>query len=149
MTPRDHQTIEGVSFGNLIALVESLLGLLLESPDHPALAPFLADWPASASLADSAKLPLAPAPLPVLRWLPQIAAGAHGFGAPLVTAACRAAPSLAWHQSYGRDEASAGFVENYGWTEILGPRGLGVGGKITCGLLLLGPNTLYPRHRHL
>ena len=44
--------------------------------------------------------------------------------------------------------ADAAFLDNYGWCEILGESGPIAGGPIACGLLLLGPATLYPRHRH-
>ena len=40
------------------------------------------------------------------------------------------------------------FLKNYAWCEILGPEGLRSGLRIACGFLLLGPHTLYPRHRH-
>ncbi len=41
----------------------------------------------------------------------------------------------------------AAFIENYGWTELFGARGR-ERAKTAGGLLLLGPNTSYPAHRH-
>src|SRR5208337_2829178 len=97
---------EGETFVDLIALIESEL----KSLPHPALGSFLADWPESAAQAIPARLPRASAPLPVLRWLPHIAAGAREGGSVLAVAVCRAAPSLAWHQSYGTGEVSPEFL---------------------------------------
>src|ERR1700683_2846051 len=122
---------------------------LLKSLAAPVLKPFLADWPASQvsrrapqRTADAARV------LPVLRWLPHIAADSHGFGSALVTALCGSAPSLVWRQSYTNGELGAAFMQNYGWTEIFGPRSCNSGGQTACGLLLLGADTFYPQHRH-
>jgi hypothetical protein len=128
---------------------------LLESLAAPVLEPFLADWPGS-QISCRAPEERSAAPrtadaactLPVLRWLPRIAADTHGFGSALVTALCRSAPSLAWRQSYTNGELGAAFMQNYGWTEILGPRSCDSGGQTACGLLLLGADTFYPQHRH-
>jgi hypothetical protein len=127
---------------------------LLESLAAPVLKPFLADWPGSQISRGAAERPAAPraanaaGTLPVLRWLPRIAAEPVGFGADLVTALCRSAPSLVWRQSYTSGELGAVFMQNYGWTEILGPRSCDSGGQTACGLLLLGADTFYPQHRH-
>jgi hypothetical protein len=132
---------------------------LLESLAAPVLEPFLADWAGSQISRGAPGRPAvpraaaprtgdAPCTLPVLRWLPRIAAQPRGFGSALVTALCRSAPSLAWRQSYTSGELDADFMENYGWTEILGPRSCGGGGQTACGLLLLGADTFYPPHRH-
>lgn len=138
------------SYDSLLALTRRLL----ESFTAPALAPFLADWPVAEdaratpghrSAPRSANAASAP---PVIRWLPHIAADVHSFGAPLVTALCRAAPLLAWHQTYTSRELDRSFLQNYAFTEILGPRGARGGERLACGMLLLGPNTLYPPHRH-
>jgi len=138
----------GETDGDLLALTHRLL----EALRTPALAPFLADWPTARDSRRSASSvgvrAGAPAALPVLRWLPRIGAGAHPFASALVSALCRAAPRLAWKQSYTADDLGTTFMHNYGWTEILGPRGGETRGNIACGLLLLGPHTYYPPHRH-
>jgi hypothetical protein len=116
---------------------------LLQSVRQPALAPFLAEWPhiyESRAVAASA--------LPVLRWLPDMARDAAAFGADLVAALCRAAPSLPWRQTYTADELDAAFLDNYGWSEIIGANGPLAAARINCGFLILGPSTRYPRHRH-
>lgn len=116
---------------------------LLLSLRQPRLAPFLSDWP----LAMAART-VTPCTLPVLRWLPGPAAESGAFGADLVAAVCHAAPSLAWRQTYTADDLDGAFLDNYGWSEILGGAGPLTSERIACGFLLLGPSTHYPRHRH-
>lgn len=139
----------GDSSTDLLALARGLL----ESLEEPILAAFLADWPVSsasnrASPSGVAVGATVPSSLPVLRWLPHIAAAAPRFGTDLIGALCRAAPALRWRQSYTAAEAGATFLRNYGWTELLGPGGSAPSMKIACGALLLGPHTFYPSHRH-
>jgi Dimethlysulfonioproprionate lyase len=118
---------------------------LLESLRHPALGPFLADWPrAYLGRADAA----AGAGLPVLRWLPKLNGDRAAFCAGLVSAVCRAAPLLAWRQTYTAKDLDAGFLANYGWSEIIGGQGPFASEQIACGFLILGPATHYPRHHH-
>jgi quercetin dioxygenase-like cupin family protein len=127
---------------------------VLDRLSAPALARFLADWPTDSELRRESARPLAPAvpssvpALPVLRWLPRIAADGASFGRPLVSALCRTAPSLAWRQSYTRDEVDATFLENYGWSELLRPAEKRTSAQISCGVVVLGPGTLYPHHCH-
>lgn len=116
---------------------------LLESLQEPALAPFLADWPHTFQ-----HRMVAGADLPVLRWLPEIAGDSAAFGIELVTAVCQAAHSLAWRQTYTAKDINRVFLDNYAWSEILGGNGPLASGRIACGFLMLGPSTLYPRHRH-
>lgn len=116
---------------------------LLKALQQPALAPFLEDWPRICG-----RRAIHTAYLPVLRWLPQITADAAAFGNDLVAAVCRAAPSLAWRQTYTANDLDAAFLDNYGWSEILGASGPLASGRMACGFLLLGPSTHYPRHRH-
>jgi hypothetical protein len=116
---------------------------LLDSLEAPALAPFLAEWPSNAG-----HRVVPAASLPVLRWLPDIAGDAAAFGIDLVAAVCRDALTLAWRQTYTANELGATFLDNYGWTEILGDSGPAASRRIACGFLVLGPSTHYPRHRH-
>lgn len=116
---------------------------LLETMQQPALAPFLADWPHTCRLRS-----IPPSALPVLRWLLSIAGDTTAFGGDLVTALCRAAPSLAWHQTYSAEDLDPAFLSNYGWSEILGGNGPLESERMACGFLILGPSTHYPRHRH-
>jgi Dimethlysulfonioproprionate lyase len=116
---------------------------LLDSLEYPALAPFLAEWPRSAG-----QRAVAAATLPVLRWLAYIAGDAAAFGSDLVAAVCREASTLAWRQTYSANELDGAFLDNYGWSEILGNNGPWASERIACGFLILGPSTHYPRHRH-
>jgi hypothetical protein len=116
---------------------------LLESLRQPALAPFLADWPSAPR-----QRAVQAAALPVLRWLPDIAGDSAAFGMDLVAAVCRAAASLAWRQTYTARDLDAAFLDNYGWSEILGGSGPLASERLACGFLILGPATHYPRHRH-
>lgn len=116
---------------------------LLESLNRPELGPFLADWPSGGAHRASRG-----SPLPVLRWLPEIARDRHAFGGDLAAAVCDAAPTLGWRQTYGANDIEQAFLDNYGWSELLGANGPLASQRIACGFLLLGPATLYPRHRH-
>jgi hypothetical protein len=68
--------------------------------------------------------------------------------APVLEAIAAAAPTLAWRQTYTERDVGSDFLANYAWTEILGSSGPVDAQRIAAGLLLLGPETLYPRHRH-
>jgi Dimethlysulfonioproprionate lyase len=116
---------------------------LLVSLQEPRLAPFLSDWPLAV-----ATRTVAPCTLSVLRWLPRLAEDPDAFGSDLVNAVYHAAPLLAWRQTYTVDDVDTAFLDNYGWSEILGTAGPLPSARIACGFLLLGPSTHYPRHRH-
>ncbi|MEA3196974.1 MAG: histidine ammonia-lyase [Gammaproteobacteria bacterium] len=116
---------------------------LLESLQKPALAPFLKDWPHATH-----PRAIAASQLPVLRWLAEAADNTAPFGVGLMAAMCRAAPSLAWRQTYTAKDLDPVFLDNYGWSEILGGAGPLASDRIACGFLILGPSTHYPRHRH-
>jgi hypothetical protein len=139
------------------------------APESTALARFLADWPAAPPpprpkpLDESAESrepaesrEAAGQPLAVLRWLPRIAADAERFGAEFVALLCGAAASLRWRQTYtlaqisGQVGAGAGarFLDNYGWAELVSPGAVTGAAQISCGVLVLGPDTFYPSHRH-
>jgi hypothetical protein len=124
------------------------------NPEAPALTRFLADWPASPHTLSQpvarypgSRDPTAP-PLAVLRWLPRVAADADWFGAGFVNSLCAAAGSLAWQQTYSVADVGEWFLQNYGWAELLTPGAATGVAQISCGVLVLGPNTFYPAHRH-
>lgn len=60
----------------------------------------------------------------------------------------RHAERLRWGQTYRTAEMGAAFMAAYGWVELIGARGHFVHRSIACGLLALGPDVLYPDHRH-
>jgi hypothetical protein len=117
---------------------------VVRSLSLPALAPFLADWPQ----AQTATRDVPRSSLPVLGWLARIAGDDRGFATSLITDLCRAAWSLAWRQSYASHEIGTDFLQNYGWTELMGRRAPIDASRVACGFLLLGPSTHYPRHSH-
>ncbi len=53
-----------------------------------------------------------------------------------------------WRQTYPADSVGRDFLQNYGYSELLGPTGPLAAARIACGFLVLGPRTLYPRHSH-
>jgi hypothetical protein len=144
---------------------------LIAALGGPALSPFLAAWPSTP--VGSRAHPGTAAPLPVLEWLPsmaraascvagaaeaaeaaeavgataEVAAGVRAV-ATMVTTLARVADTLAWHQTYTEAQLGAEFLQNYGYTEIVGLNAPQRSTRIACGFLLLGPHTQYPRHRH-
>jgi quercetin dioxygenase-like cupin family protein len=134
----------GTSWGNEAHRVWTALPA--STPAGQALARFLGDWPAPRTQVVANESP-AP-PLPVLRWLPRIAVEAGGIGADFVTTLCAEAGSLAWRRTYTIDEAGEPFMQNYGWAELSRSAPAPGVAQISCGVLVLGPNTFYPRHRH-
>lgn len=130
-------------------LLEEARGLLA-GIDSPLLGRFLAHWPAAVDPAVRVEAAgRRPAqPLPVLAWLPRMAAAGADFAAGFVAALCRASDSLDWRQTYTVEEVGAAFLASYGWSEILPAGAAGSGARLSCGILVLGPHTVYPPHRH-
>ena len=125
---------------------------LLRSLDEPSLVPFLVDWPdlsGSRAVASGLQVPEleSASTLPVLRCLPDFAADQSGFGASLVADLCRNHHLLMWRQTYAACDVGDAFLRNYGYAEIVGTKSI-PSRRIACGFLILGPSTLYPRHRH-
>ena len=131
----------------LSRLTRALIGSL----DGPELTAFFSAWPPDGAVRSSAVQPLAAhasaRSVPVLQWLPHIAAG-DGFAADLLRCLVETAPLLAWRQTYGLTDVAADFLQRYAYTELVGPEAPLSSAHIACGFLLLGPDTFYPRHRH-
>jgi hypothetical protein len=90
--------------------------------------------------------------LPVLRFWPDCLLQNGNGDARLVAIADALVvltPHLRWRQNpnYRQSPPSAGFLENYGYAEICGSYGL-IDASIRVGVLILGPGTCYPSHRH-
>ena len=140
-----------LSDGALTGLALKARGLL-RSLNEPSLAPFLADWPDlpdSPPVGSGSRAPgvESVSVLPVLRCLPDFAADQSGFGASLVADLCRNHLLLMWRQTYAAGDIGDAFLRNYGYAEIVGLKSI-PSRRIACGFLILGPSTLYPRHRH-
>ena len=114
---------------------------LLESIDRAR--PFLEGWPDL-----TATRPAAPSTLPVLAWLDAARRSTVPKTASLVDALATHADALAWRRSYTAADFGAAFLERYGWTELMGLRGPIPSETIACGLLMLGPDIVYPAHAH-
>jgi hypothetical protein len=90
-----------------------------------------------------------PATLPVVQWLrPAAAQAPPGPLGALARAIAAAADDLGWRQTYRADDVPASFLARYGWCELLGRDGPVPCTALAGGLLLLGPDTHYPSHRH-
>ena len=127
---------------NIDQLLEQTHAFLI-SLNAPGLIPFLSDWPRT-----SQRRANVPASLSVLSWLPQIKANAPPSSATLVGELSKLSAVLTWHQTYKQPMVGAAFLDNYGYTELLGLTGPVPSQHLACGFLLLGPSTMYPRHRH-
>jgi mannose-6-phosphate isomerase-like protein (cupin superfamily) len=60
----------------------------------------------------------------------------------------RAAPTMAWRRTYTEADVGAAFLQNYGWSEIVGTSGPLPSERVACGFLVLGPQIHYRRHQH-
>lgn len=86
--------------------------------------------------------------LPIVDQLPRTPAYAPVDARKLIEDFLAIAPALAWRQTYQTGEANASFLLNYGWTELVGAKGIICDPSVSAGLLLLGPHTHYPAHSH-
>lgn len=89
--------------------------------------------------------------LPACRHLPAALEDAEAGAWPAAAAAFRALePALSWMQNpnYTGGQGDAAFLENYGYCDFVGPRGLVETGDLAMGCLLMGPDLLYPDHFH-
>ena len=86
--------------------------------------------------------------LPVLRWLSEMPDLTTDPTRDIVVALKATAPKLSWGQTYSNADMPAQFLARYGWHEIVGQRGPIASDQIALGVLLLGPETVYPRHQH-
>ena len=109
----------------------------------PAASRFMAEFPRVIP----SRAP-APSRLPVCRVLPKLGSLAGPSTRGLVDALASAADALSWRQTYSASDFGPEFLENYGWTELIGLRGPIASEKLACGFLLLGANAEYPAHAH-
>ena len=128
---------------NIIALINAIRSFL-EELDDTHLITFLADWPP----ANCRARPVAPHALPVLSWLPEAVKAAGRNTGHLVNMLASLSNHIAWGQTYSAQDFGAGFLEKYGWTELIGQRGPIASNRMACGFLFLGPQIEYPRHSH-
>jgi len=132
-----------VSKTKVIALTDTV-HMFLSDLDSVPLSRFLAHWP----LKPYNLRTIAPGSLPVVACLPMLAAATDNKIAVLIETLAAAAEHLFWGQTYTQADFGRDFLQNYGWTELIGLRGPIASHTLACGFLLLGPNTHYPRHSH-
>jgi hypothetical protein len=128
---------------NLIAFIIAIRDFL-EGIKYVHIESFLADWPSANCITRS----VLPHRLPVLSWLSAAVKAAGKKTEGIVKMLAAQANHIAWGQTYSAEDFGAGFLEKYGWTELIGLRGPIASDRIACGFLFLGPQIEYPRHRH-
>ena len=91
-----------------------------------------------------------PGGLPVVSYLPDCIGETVLLDSDLAASLAAIADDLQWHQSeaYSDQLLGDGFMANYGWCEIIGPRGFFPGDDFLLGLLMLGPDCHYKDHYH-
>lgn len=111
------------------------------------LAPVLpADFAGPVRAIDLSRPDARPGRLPVCRYWPAILATGGGLVEPLG----KLSAHLHWVQNpnYVAQPPDPGFLANYGYVILAGPGGLVASDRLALGILLLGPRTHYPAHRH-
>ncbi|MER9970578.1 dimethylsulfonioproprionate lyase family protein [Mesorhizobium sp. M0060] len=93
--------------------------------------------------------PLEPHALPCLVQLDRIVELAPAVAKPLARLVAERRGDLRWGQTYSEADFGATFMENYGWLEVFGTRGHFVNDEVAAGLLILGPDIVYPDHHHV
>lgn len=92
--------------------------------------------------------PLEAHPLACLRHLDRAAELAPPNAKPLVRWLAGQSGNLHWGQTYSESDFGSAFVDNYGWLEVFGTRGHFANDEAAAGLLILGPDIVYPDHHH-
>ncbi len=135
----DSQAESLPSLPSLLSVAQRwLIGL-----NEPLVSEFTTDWPDGSALRE-----VLPGQVPVVRHLGLMPALAPSSIAPLVQHLVMQSNHLEWRRSYQPPAVSTQFMENYGWTEWVGLKGPLPSLHLACGVLLLGPETDYPWHRH-
>ncbi len=86
--------------------------------------------------------------LPCLRHLAGIGTHASPAERPLLNFLEAQASGLHWGQTYSAADFGLSFIDNYGWVELFGTRGHFINETMASGLLILGPDIVYPDHHH-
>ncbi|RWM23221.1 MAG: transcriptional regulator [Mesorhizobium sp.] len=93
--------------------------------------------------------PLEAHPLPCLRQLDRIVELAPANAQPLGRLLAQRRGELRWGQTYSEADFGETFIDNYGWVEVFGTRGHFANDEVAAGLLILGPDIVYPDHHHV
>ncbi|TPK98160.1 transcriptional regulator [Mesorhizobium sp. B2-4-12] len=92
---------------------------------------------------------LEPHTLGCLRHLDRAAELTPPDAKPLVQLLARQRNDLPWGQTYTEADFGKAFIDNYGWLEMFGTRGHFANDEVAAGLLILGPDIVYPDHHHV
>ena len=122
-------------------VVGALRSLLASA--RPEAKPFLRDWPR-----ELIARPQGARTLPVVSALEGLSQYAAPETQALVEAVAALTRDLDWRQTYSSADFGERFLQNYGWSEWIGQRGMFESDAIACGVLLLGRDTEYPAHSH-
>jgi quercetin dioxygenase-like cupin family protein len=116
----------------------------LTACDNERLQEFVAalDW----SMPERA---LAPNTLACLRHLDRLGELAPTAERPLAAYLSDHRDALCWGQTYTHADFDRNFIDNYGWLEVFGTRGHFSNDAVAGGLLVLGPQLVYPDHHHV
>ncbi|MCA0050955.1 transcriptional regulator [Mesorhizobium sp. B283B1A] len=87
-------------------------------------------------------------PLACLRHLDRAVELAPLDAKPLVGWLAGQRGKLHWGQTYSESDFGRAFIDNYGWLELFGTRGHFANDEAAAGLLILGPDIVYPDHHH-
>lgn len=93
--------------------------------------------------------PLEPQGLPCVRYLDRIAELVAPEARSLARFLARNRDALRWGQTYNAADFGADFLARYGWLEVFGTRGHFANDEAAAGLLILGPDIVYPDHHHI
>ncbi len=102
-------------------------------------------------LSRAAFTPPAPCRLPACRHLPEAVAETLVLDSALAASVAALEDALHWRQTASYSDAAmgqAGFMDNYGHAEIVGPTGCFPGDDFLLGFLVLGPGFHYLDHHH-
>jgi hypothetical protein len=105
---------------------------------------------AEQDLSAAAFSPPEPAAIPGLRHLAHCIGETMLFDADIAAAIAAVEDSFKWRRTETYTDAllGEGFVDNYGWIELVGPHGYFPGDDFLMGFLLLGPHINYRNHHH-
>jgi quercetin dioxygenase-like cupin family protein len=133
--------------GRRVTAWEELVGgIVARLSGHSSAASFL---PHLADVAGEVPMPCVErnALLPVQRYWPAAGSG-DALGQALATVDAQIGAGWRQNPNYRANPPSAGFLDNYGYLECVGPEAPVPTDNLRLGLLLLGPATLYPPHQH-
>ena len=134
----------GMSSNTIALVLEVKILELLKTIENIHLAKFIEKWPSQ----PGATRQVEASPLPVISRLAEISCREGDRFSEVLTLLKESAGHLHWGQTYTAHDFGEAFLDNYGWTEIIGQRGPIKSTEIACGFLLLGPHIEYPLHRH-